>query len=68
VFSSPDTMPMKRPSRSLALNGRCWQRRAEQREETIDEAMVLAPLAFTRSAISSKCRVERASRRGTIVR
>jgi hypothetical protein len=28
----------------------------------------VGPLAFTRSAISSKCRVERASGRGTIVR
>ena len=44
MFSSPDTMPMKRLKRSLALN-RSALASAAQREETIEEAVVLNKIA-----------------------
>src|SRR5580704_9119919 len=46
VFSSPDTMPMKRPNRTLASNVSALASvAAEQRQETIEEAVVLDEIA-----------------------
>src|ERR1700738_3689277 len=45
VFSSPDTMPMKRPNRTLASNVSALASVAEQRQETIEEAGVLDEIA-----------------------
>src|SRR5580704_3895824 len=44
VFSSPDTMPMKRPNPGVERVG-AGERRAEQRQETIEEAVVLDEIA-----------------------